>query len=63
MRRIETYDTSVFVRENHIKITKGLQEDYIDDEGRAIVIELDKYYLINTYVPNSSRGLVKYVKV
>lgn len=31
-------------------------------EGRLIVAEYDKFYLINAYVPNSGRGLVNLAK-
>lgn len=54
-----SYGISVFVREKYVDITKGMGAKDKDDEGRVITVELDDFYLINTYVKNSSRGLVK----
>lgn len=42
-----------------IKVSYGINEKKHDNEGRVIVAEYEKFYLVNTYIPNSSRGLVR----
>lgn len=42
-----------------IKITEGIGIPKHDDEGRCITAEFDKFYLVNTYIPNSGRKLVR----
>ena len=41
------------------KVTYGLGKDVFDNEGRLITAEFESFYLINSYVPNSGRGLVR----
>lgn len=36
----------------------GLNDEEMDDEGRIITAEFEKFYLINVYVPNAGRKLV-----
>lgn len=40
-----------------INVTYGLNNNKYDDEGRVIVAEYDKFYLITLYVPNSGEEL------
>jgi exodeoxyribonuclease III len=42
-----------------IKVTFGLDTPNLDNEGRVIIAEYEKFILINTYIPNSSRELVR----
>lgn len=48
--------TAVYVK-NDVPATQV--QEYSDEEGRIICVELPNFYLINTYVPNSGRGLVR----
>eukprot|EP01112_Ceratiomyxa_fruticulosa_P013755 TRINITY_DN3885_c0_g1_i9.p1 TRINITY_DN3885_c0_g1~~TRINITY_DN3885_c0_g1_i9.p1 ORF type:complete len:386 (-),score=79.51 TRINITY_DN3885_c0_g1_i9:83-1240(-) len=49
--------TAIFSKTAPIKVTKGLGKKSHDDEGRAITAEFPTFFLVNTYVPNSGRGL------
>ena len=51
--------TSIFCKKEPNAVSYGLkyQDEEIDDEGRVITIELDKYYLIHVYTPNSGQSL------
>ena len=43
-----------------VKVSYNLDDDEVmNDEGRIITLECDKYSLINTYVPNSGDQLVR----
>ena len=41
-----------------LKFTNGIDIADHDEEGRVITIEFDKFYVVNTYIPNSGRKLV-----
>eukprot|EP00484_Ammonia_sp_Unknown_P022942 CAMPEP_0197035000 /NCGR_PEP_ID=MMETSP1384-20130603/12907_1 /TAXON_ID=29189 /ORGANISM="Ammonia sp." /LENGTH=360 /DNA_ID=CAMNT_0042464987 /DNA_START=135 /DNA_END=1217 /DNA_ORIENTATION=- len=47
--------TLVLSKQKPIKVMKGIGCQ--DGEGRAITLEFDKFYLVNTYVPNSGQNL------
>lgn len=51
--------TCIFSKVKPINITYGLKYENkeIDDEGRVIVLEFSKYYLIHVYTPNSGQAL------
>lgn len=51
--------TAVFTREKPLSVSYGIGESVGDLEGRAITLEMDKYYLVNLYVPNSGAKLVR----
>lgn len=53
------HGTAVFTKIEPISVVKGIGDKELDDGGRIITVEYDKFYVICTYVPNSSRGLVK----
>lgn len=38
-------------------VIKGIQYEEFDNEGRAITLEMDDFYLVNCYFPNTQRGL------
>ncbi len=42
-----------------LNVSYGINNKKFDNEGRIIVAEYEKFYLINSYIPNSSRGLVR----
>ncbi|CAG9854918.1 unnamed protein product [Phyllotreta striolata] len=39
-------------------VTYGINNEELDDEGRCITAEYEKFFLINVYVPNAGRKLV-----
>lgn len=51
--------TAVYTRVKPLSVTYGLGIPEHDEEGRVITLEFEKYYLINFYVPNSKRGLLR----
>ncbi|PIN74351.1 exodeoxyribonuclease III [Candidatus Woesearchaeota archaeon CG10_big_fil_rev_8_21_14_0_10_45_16] len=51
--------TAVFSKIKPVSVTYGMGIEEHDNEGRIITIEFDDFYLINVYVPNSGRGLVR----
>ena len=53
------HGTAVFTKTEPVSVTKGLGKKELDEGGRAITVEYEKFYVLCTYVPNSSRDLVK----
>lgn len=51
--------TAIFTKYKPISITEGIGMDKHDQEGRAITMEFHDFYLVATYIPNASRGLVR----
>lgn len=49
--------TAIFCKQKPMSVQYGIGSKEHDQEGRAITIELEKYYLVTVYVPNSGRGL------
>ena len=49
--------TLVLSRIKPINVSYGMGIDEHDHEGRLITLEFDKFYLINSYVPNVKRDL------
>ena len=49
--------TAIFTKHNPIAVTYGIGIDEHDHEGRVITLEMNDFYLITTYVPNSQDGL------
>ena len=51
--------TVIFTRLKPLNVSYGLVIDLHDHEGRVVTLELDDFYLVNVYVPNSRDGLVR----
>jgi len=51
--------TAVFTKIKPLNVTYGIGIEKHDNEGRVITLEFDKCYLVNVYVPNSQRELVR----
>lgn len=53
--------TSIFCKKEPINILYGLKykNEELDDEGRVIVVEFKKYYLLHVYTPNSGQALAR----
>lgn len=49
--------TAIFTRHTPINVTYGIRIDEHDHEGRVITLEMENFYLITAYVPNSQDGL------
>ncbi|MBK8550185.1 MAG: exodeoxyribonuclease III [Ignavibacteria bacterium] len=47
---------AVYTRIEPLKIIKGFDNPYFDNEGRVILTEYDKFVLANVYFPNGGRG-------
>lgn len=48
-----------FAKKKPVEITYGIGKEIYDKEARVITMEFDKFYVINVYVPNSGRELVR----
>ena len=53
--------TAVFIKENidikSVHYNMGIEKH--DNEGRITCLELDNFYIVNVYTPNSQRGLTR----
>lgn len=47
---------AVYSKEKPLHVKIGLGKEH-DSEGRLLTLEYDKFYLVNTYVPNAGQGL------
>ncbi len=50
--------TAIFTKHTPLNVTYGMP-DYVDDEGRLITAEYEKFYLITSYTPNSKEELAR----
>ena len=49
--------TAIFTRHQPLSVTYGLDIEHHDKEGRVITLEMENFYLITVYTPNSQDGL------
>ena len=49
--------TAIFTRHQPLSVAYGIGVDEHDYEGRVITLEMENFYLITVYVPNSQDGL------
>ncbi len=49
--------TAIFTRHQPLCVTYGMGTEAHDHEGRVITMEMDKYYLVTVYTPNSQDEL------
>ncbi len=49
--------TAIFTRHTPLSVSYGMGIDEHDHEGRIITLEMEKFYLVTVYVPNSQDGL------
>lgn len=49
--------TAIYTRHTPLAITYGIGIDEHDHEGRVITLEMDDFYLVTCYTPNSQDGL------
>jgi len=51
--------TAIFSKVKPITVVNDMNIEEHDQEGRVITIELEKYYLVTVYTPNSKRELLR----
>lgn len=49
--------TAIFTKHQPLQVTYGLGIDEYDHEGRVITLEMEKFFLVTVYTPNSQDGL------
>ncbi len=49
--------TAIFSKIKPISVNYGIGKEEHDKEGRVITLEFDKFYIVNSYTPNSKREL------
>ena len=49
--------TAVYTRRHPLSVRTGIGIDEHDHEGRAVTLEFEDFFLVNTYVPNSQNEL------
>lgn len=49
--------TAIFTRHQPLSVSYGLDIEHHDKEGRVITMEMEKFYLVTVYTPNSQDGL------
>lgn len=49
--------TCIYTRVEPISVSKGLGIEEHDHEGRVVTLEMEEFYLVNVYTPNSQDGL------
>ena len=48
---------AIYTKHKPLNVTSGIDIDEHDHEGRVITLEMDDFYLITVYTPNSQDGL------
>lgn len=51
--------TAIFTRLKPLAVTTGMGVDEHDHEGRIVTLEMDDFFLVNVYVPNSQDKLAR----
>lgn len=49
--------TAIYTKHTPLSVTYGIGVDVHDHEGRVITLEMEDFYLVTAYVPNSQDGL------
>jgi len=49
--------TAIYTRHAPLSVSYGIGVDEFDHEGRVVTLEMDDFYLVNVYTPNSQDGL------
>ncbi len=49
--------TAIYTRHEPLSVSLGIGIDEHDHEGRVITLEMEQFFLVNVYVPNSQDGL------
>lgn len=51
--------TVIFTRHKPLSVNLGIGIDCHDTEGRVVTLEMDDFYLVNVYTPNSGTELAR----
>ena len=51
--------TLIYTKVKPLSVVYGIDGEGYNDEGRIITLEYDDFYLVNVYVPNSKRELLR----
>jgi exodeoxyribonuclease-3 len=51
--------TTVITKTKPVSVSYGIGVAEHDTEGRAITVEMNDFYIVNTYVPNSGEAMVR----
>ena len=51
--------TAVFTKEKPLSVSYDIGREEHTGEGRVITVEMEQFYLVNVYTPNSQRGLTR----
>ena len=51
--------TAIYTRRHPLSVAYGIGIDEHDHEGRVITLEMEDFYLVTAYVPNSQDGLCR----
>ncbi len=51
--------TAVFSKQEPLSVSYGLPQEEHNHEGRVITLELENFYLVTVYTPNSQDGLAR----
>ena len=49
--------TAIYTKHKPLSVTYGIEIDEHDHEGRVITLEMEEFYLVTVYTPNSQDGL------
>lgn len=49
--------TAIYTKHKPLSVSYGMGVEEHDHEGRVITLEMDEFFLVNVYVPNSQDGL------
>jgi len=49
--------TAIITKEKPLSVTKGIDIEEHDTEGRVLTAEFEKFYLVTAYIPNAQNGL------
>ena len=51
--------TAVFSRQEPLRELHGLGNDYLDQEGRIVALEFERFWFVNVYTPNAQNELAR----
>lgn len=51
--------TAVFCKERPLRELHGLGDDYLDQEGRIVALEFEKFWFVDVYTPNAQNELAR----
>ena len=51
--------TMIYTKKHPLSVKYGIEDEEYDNEGRTITLEFEDFYLVNCYVPNSKRELLR----